>query len=349
MLTFTISAREEGRKLGRYLKIQLPGAPASFWYKAIRRNKVKIDKKKPADLNQTLTAGQTLVLYLTQEQEEEFTKGRQLSQRQQRRRELTDRVRVYPDPQILYEDQNLLIVNKPAGVLTQKSKASDISMTEICRHYLDEKKNADGKNILAGKNDRAGNNKAAASFQPSFCHRLDRNTGGVLIMAKTLKASQAVSAMLTNRTIRKTYEALVEGCPDRWTKPTTLIHAYQKDSTVNKAVLGSWDQWKNGTDPNVKKAECRVQLVRAFDDFSLVEVELMTGRSHQIRAQLAYEGYPIVGDGKYNPGAKGYHQMLRAASVTFGKCPAVLSYMEGKTITAPRPLMMQTMISKGHM
>lgn len=336
MLTYTITAEEEGRKLGRYLKIQLPGAPASFWYKAIRQNKVKIDKKKPADLNQPLAAGQTLVLYLTKEQEEEFTKGRSLSKRREKIKEQTDRIRVYPDPQVLYEDENLLIVDKPAGVLTQKSKATDISMTEICRHYLES------------KNKAAKTKSPSVSFQPSFCHRLDRNTGGVLIMAKTLKASQALAEMLKTRTIRKYYEALVEGCPEKWKEPEVLIHAYEKDSTVNKAVLGNWDQWKSSRDPNVKRAECKVQLVRSFADFSLVQVELMTGRSHQIRAQLAYEGYPIVGDGKYNPGSKGYHQMLRAASVTFGKCPQVLAYMEGKTISAPRPLIMQNMIRNGH-
>ncbi len=318
MIQITIAEGDAGRKLGRYLQKILPKAPQSFFFKALRSNRIKINRKKPKDLSGVLNNGDSLELYLTDEQLKDFGYSQKNSPVKGNTQSVKEKKIEYSNIPILYEDEQLLIMHKPVGVLSQKSKPGDISLTEMARAYL-----ADKGMVFA------------STYTPSFVHRLDRNTEGVMIMAKTLAASQVLSEMIRVHSMKKFYYALVEGVPEKWKEPQHLIHAYTKDKTMNKAQIRPFDEEliKNGWE----KCELIVRLVKEDQSKgakkqSLLEIQLLTGKSHQIRAQLSHEGYPIVGDGKYNGREESFRQKLMAAAVEFCGTEGILEYMEGKRI-----------------
>lgn len=316
MIELTIEKEEAGRKLARFLEKILPQAPRSFLYKAVRCNKVKVNGKKPADLSFTLQAGDTVRLYLTDEQLSDFGYRTMLVKQ--------ETPSGFPAVPVLYEDEHLLILDKPAGMLSQKSKPGDISLTEI-GVWLLEKQGC-----------------SLRGYRPGVSNRLDRNTSGAVIMAKTLEASQAVARMLQERRIGKFYWALVQGRPEIWKECTELVHGWRKNEAQNKAELRPWQEGQKGW----QRIESRVRLLKAFTDYSLVEIQLMTGKSHQIRSQLAAAGFPIWQDGKYNPDAKAFRPMLVAKRLEFYDCPSPLETMKGRCIEASVPEAMQKLLMK---
>ena len=307
MILLTISKEEANSRLLRFLNKLLPKAPNSFWYKAVRTKKIRLNQKHVKELSMILAEGDVLSLYVTDQQLMEFGYKAQ---------EKAIKPLKTPSIEVLYEDDVLLVINKPRGILTQKAKASDISLTEAARQYLYEK-----------------GYPQSATFQPSFCHRLDRNTSGVLIMAKTLKAQQVITSHLKDHSIEKLYLALVKGQPLLWKEETLLTHVYRKDPVNNKAMILDPQQAKEGDQ------ECRltVSLVETYGDASLLQIHLLTGKSHQIRAQLSHMGYPILGDGKYDPKEETYQQMLTAHAVVFHGFEEDFAYLNEKRIEAPLP------------
>ena len=330
MIHREISASEEGRKLARYLEKLLPAAPKSFMYTALRKNKIKVNRKKPGSPNLILHTGDQSDRDLSPQQETDFG---YLSDEDTGNSHhspdsvLSDPVFTLP---VLYEDPHILVINKPFGLLSQKSRPEDISASEIARDIL-----------------RKNGTVFDATFAPSVVHRLDRNTGGVMIMAKTLPASQILSEMIRSHSLRKFYTARVKGCPRQWTEETLLADLYRKNTKENKAEISPYERTmdKGGflKDPSVPEGwslcALKVKLVQDLGESSLLEVELLTGKSHQIRAQLAYHGYPILGDGKYNASENTYRQQLFASRVEFLGCTGCLSYLEGKIIQAPVPFL----------
>lgn len=339
MITRTIGKEDAGAHLLKYLMRLLPGAPKSFLYKALRQNKIKVNRQKPADLSQALQEGDVLSLYLSPEQEKDFLPpASSLSRSVMTRPEKEVDNGKWQAPEVVYEDENLLIVNKAAGVLSQKSRKEDVSMTEICRHYLQQKKSRAEK-------------EAGSVYQPSFVQRLDRNTTGLMMMAKTLASSQALSQMIRERWLDKRYLAVVEGDASRYDQPVLMEHGYRKDEKNNKAQLVhlSGKEERRGLPEGYQLCQIRVRFLgkgvfhgqnrqsseNIPQTISLLEVELVTGKSHQIRAQLSFEGFPIVGDGKYNKRAEGtYRQLLTASRLTFTKCVEPLAYLTGRSFTA---------------
>ncbi len=311
MIEFIIQKEEAGRKLARFLEKLMPAAPRGIFHKALRNKKIKVNGKKPEDLTITLQAGDEVRLFFTDEQLSSFGYVQQ-----RKTRPLPSDLPAVP---VIYEDDHLLILDKPAGMLSQKSKPEDISLNEIGCHMIEQ---------------RCGRRQG---YQPGVCNRLDRNTAGAVIMAKTLEAGQAVSKMLREHLLGKFYWALVEGCPDKWYNETTLVHGWLKDETRNKVSLVSWSQDLKG----YQRIESRVKLLESYDTYSLVEIQLLTGKSHQIRSQLAKEGHPILQDGKYNPMAKEFRPMLVAKRLEFWNCPGPLEYLEGKKLEAATPIAMQ--------
>ncbi|MBQ7059587.1 MAG: RluA family pseudouridine synthase [Firmicutes bacterium] len=308
MIHREIRSDEAGRKLLRYLEILLPKAPKSFLYKAIRQKKIRINGKHPKDEKTVLNAGDQISLFLTDNQLKDFgysnisasgTDGIELDR--------------FPQARIVYEDDRLLIVDKPVGITTQKGKNDPVSLTEIMRHYLAKDQET-----------------SPSSYHPSFCHRLDKNTSGLLIMAKTLASHQALQQMLEKRQVKKYYLAVVQGIPEEWRQETRLIHRYQKDEKNNQALLSPWEG--EGT-----RVELTVCLIDSFDGKSLVKVDLISGKSHQIRAQLAYEGFPIIGDGKYDEKTHVFRQQLVAYELFFEQPDELLSDLEGKRFYAEIP------------
>ena len=312
MITHTITQEEAGRKLSRFLEKLLPKAPRSLFFKAVRHNKIRVNNRHPKDLSLILEAGDEVRLYYTEDELVSFGYGA-VSQKNNQK--------PLPAVPVLYEDEFLLILDKPVGLLSQKSRPDDVSLTEVARQMLQV--------------------APEAVYQPGVCNRLDRNTAGAVIVAKQLKAAQAVQVMLEKRFLRKYYWALVEGVPVKWQNEQLLVHGWRKDERYNKAEVITWQEALIG----YQKIESSVRLLKSFGSYSLVEVELLTGKGHQIRAQLAAEGFPLLGDGKYNPNAKHFRPMLLAKQLVFENTPAPLAYLNGKKIEASVPKAMAVMLT----
>ena len=175
--------------------------------------------------------------------------------------------------QILYEDNHLIILNKRVGDIVQGDKTGDIPLSEIVKKYLAEKYNKPGAAFLG------------------VVHRIDRPTSGIVIFAKTSKALSRLNKMLVDKTIQKTYWALVQDRVEL--TENTLVNYLKKNEKTNKASV--YDTETEGT----KKAVLHYKVIRYLDKYTLLEIDLETGRHHQIRSQLAHLGHPVKGDVKY--------------------------------------------------
>ena len=178
--------------------------------------------------------------------------------------------------EVVYEDNHLIVVNKDPGEIVQGDKTGDKPLSETIKDYLKDKYNKPG-NVFCG-----------------VVHRIDRPVGGLVIFAKTSKALERLNRMLREGKIHKTYWALVEGKPEK--KEATLHNFLKSDGRLNKTFMSSSD------DPEAKESILEYKTLAEGDRYSLLEINLLTGRKHQIRAQLSAIGHPIKGDLKY--GAK---------------------------------------------
>ena len=228
---------------------------------------------------------------------------------------------------IVYEDEDILLLNTPAGVLTQKAKPEDLSLNEwLIGHLLatDAITEAD-----------------LATFHPSVCNRLDRNTSGIVLCGKTLSGSQALSRIIKDRTVKKYYQTI---CKGKIVQESTLEgYLYKEESTNTVKVYA---------DPSEAPAEASyirtIYMPNAVaGDFTLLTVELVTGKTHQIRAHLAGTGHPLLGDTKYGDNKLNrrmqseyslHHQLLHAGRICFPKeAEGPLAKVSGQTFTAPLP------------
>ncbi|CAA0203666.1 RluA family pseudouridine synthase [Tenacibaculum maritimum] len=174
---------------------------------------------------------------------------------------------------VLFEDNHIIIVNKRAGDIIQGDKTGDKPLSEVVKEYIKDKYNKPG-NVFIG-----------------VVHRLDRPTSGIVIFARTSKALERLNKMLRDKTIRKTYWAITKGTPSKETN--TLIHFLKKNPKNNKST--PYTKEINGS----KKAILHYKVIKKLDNYSLLEIDLETGRHHQIRAQLSSIGSHIKGDLKY--------------------------------------------------
>ena len=330
MLKRVVSPPEEGRRLERYLETQLPRAPKSLLYKLLRTKAVKVNGRRIHDPKYRLAAGDAVEIYLSD------TRIADLQASAEVLKESEHILHEMTQLPVLYDDENLMIFNKPAGMLSQKDRADAVSLAEIGAAV-----------IRRGQGDASG-------FCPGVCNRLDRNTSGAVIMAKTLRAAQAVNEMIQDGRIHKYYLAIVTGdCS--WNEAKLLTHYWRKDSRSNTAVISD----SPSSEPGESLVQCRCELLQraASHSLSLLRVELMTGKGHQIRAQLAHMGYPILGDPKYGnpsksarflPASARQGQMLHAHQLHFTGCPSLLSAMEDIVVTAPAPPAMETALAAFH-
>ena len=220
-------------------------------------------------------------------------------------------------------------------MLSQKDRADAVSLTEI------------GAAVIRQNQGEMG------GFCPGVCNRLDRNTSGAVIMAKTVRAAQAVNEMIQEGKIHKFYLAIVVGeCG--WKDSVLLTHYWHKDPKRNTVAVSDLPTGL----PGEVVVQCRCHVERCMEDhtLSLLRIELITGKGHQIRAQLAHMGYPILGDPKYGspiparfrPDSARSAQMLHAHQLHFTECPPLLSALEGAVVTAPPPQAMDTMLAAFH-
>lgn len=336
MREYLVSRDERGQRLDKYLKRRLPGAPSSFIYKMLRKKNITLRGKK-ADGSEKVEEGDPVVLYLSDETIEKFS-DRGSSSGQQKDADEDERAfrRLQPllgQNPVLYEDEDVLIVIKPAGVLSQKSAPGDLSMNEWLRGYLGQKR----------KGSDLGRLDTASGFRPSVCNRLDRNTGGILLCAKSLQGSRELSAAIRGRMIRKTYRMVVHGrltsagtiegdlIKDRNSNTVRAVTAGNtaKDSQTTRgiAAVNTGDQeilsgrkQSNTGDQEILSGRAGAKtgdlssenhdLVRRHAvtvyrpvlsgyRATLVEADLITGRSHQLRVHMASIGHPILFDPRY--------------------------------------------------
>ena len=322
MYQVEIRENEAGQRLDKFLHKFMPLAPSSFFYKMLRKKNITLNGKK-AEGKEKLSIGDTLSFYLSEETMKGFQKENELHNKSIYN-EYEKAFKELEGILILYEDPHVIIMNKPAGILSQKAKPEDVSLNEWMIGYL-----------LAGGFNNA---QQLSTFKPSICNRLDRNTAGIVIGAKTLAGSQKMNELISKRCIRKFYRMLVKGHVQ---KEETLEGYLLKDEKSNKVRLVKKEE--SGKASYIKT---RYYPIREFVDRTLVEAELITGKTHQIRVHLASTGHPLLGDYKYgdrkwNDKYKGlYHinsQLLYASRLEFPKLKMPFDRLSALVIEAPVP------------
>ncbi|GAB1476785.1 RluA family pseudouridine synthase [Bacillota bacterium] len=310
MIIIRIGENEKDQRLDRFLRKYYRNAPLSFVYKLLR-TAVKLNGKR-ADQNTKLNLGDELTIDIPESEEKLYlTRERPKTGNRQFK--------------IAYEDDNILVVEKPFGLLTHGSR--------------DEQTETLANQVTGYLTDTgAYRPEEERTFVPSPVNRLDRNTTGLVIFGKNAAALRCLSEMLRGRGyVRRFYAAILHG---EMKEPMLLVDRMQKDKAANKILIK-----KEDTDTG-KLIETSVRPLKIAKGFTFAEAELLTGRSHQIRGQLAAAGYPILGDRKYfKPGPHAIGKMkavagaqyLHAERLVFEDCLPPLTYLKGKEIRCGLP------------
>lgn len=315
MQIITITEKDAGQRLDKMLGKYLNKAPKSFLYKMLRKKNITLNGKK-ADGSERLSPQDEIKLFLSDETITGFSEIKV--------------TKVEHQLDIIYEDKNILIINKPAGLLSQKAQKEDISLVEHLISYL-----LDTKQITQ---------ETLKSFRPGICNRLDRNTSGIIIAGKSLAGLQKMSQLLKDRNIDKYYQCIVKG----QIKQKQLIDGYLiKNTSHNKVTISK--EPKEGAE----YIKTQYEPIESNADFTLLKVKLLTGKSHQIRAHLKSIGHPIVGDGKYGDVAvnkmvkKNYklkHHLLHSWQLILPELEGEFMSLSNKIIEAPLPEYFQELI-----
>ncbi len=333
MREWTVKREEKEQRFNKYLQRKLPDAPSSFLYKMLRKKNITLNGKK-ASGSELLQEGDLVTLFLSDETIGKFggaagsvlpgdNDGQDLPDTGEYTRAFRQLQGRIGRDGILYEDDHLLAVRKPVGLLSQKSSDTDLSVNEWLVGYLLDKGDISAQSLKA--------------FRPSVCNRLDRNTGGILICSKSLTGARKAAELLRDRTLRKYYQAVVLGPVSKAGK----IEGYLKKDSVTNTVNFT----KNGKEGgNWTKTVYRPLITGRR--CSLLEMELITGKTHQLRSHLAAMGHPILGDPKYGDikvnekirseyGLRG--QMLWCCRIEFPKIDGDLASLSERVILCDPP------------
>lgn len=357
MKEILITSNEAGKRLDKFLSQFFTETTMGFLYKMLRKKNIVLNKKKSTG-KETLEEGDIISVFFSDEtyyklankfvrQDNDYKEIKFEKQGKDFSKEYTRAYEKLGKLEIIYEDSNIILINKPAGVLTQKSATSDMSLNEWLIGYL----------LSTGKVSQ----ELLSTFRPSVCNRLDRNTSGIVICSVSLPGAREMAKILKDRTLHKYYKTIVVG----HVKKNAHIDGYLiKDKGKNKVRLVKSSN-QNGaekieTSYNVLKTGYLRSKNENFKENNIekkgnseggiqvteLEVELHTGKPHQIRAHLASEGFPIIGDRKYgNEKVNAFivkefklkHQLLHAYRVVFPELEGELSYLSGKEYRAELP------------
>ena len=301
MREYLIDKSIDGSSLEKFVKKMLPYAPSSFIYKVFRQKDVRVNNKREG-LKFIIHEGDKVAIYVSEEYYQEFNKVKEIEKKD----EISNH--------IVYEDDNILLINKPRGMLVQKDQPNSVSLNELVLSYLYLKGEYNPNNSLS---------------IPGPIHRLDRNTAGLVFFGKNSAISKYFGEIFQDKNeVEKHYLALVKG-------------KVNKDGVIDKPIYKDPNKAQASIDyEKGKEAKTSYKVVASNDEYSLLDVIIHTGRTHQIRIHMASIDHPVVGDNKYGDYAlnklveKEYrfvNQFLIAYKVIFKKLDEPLSYLTNKT------------------
>ncbi len=309
MLEVTITSKDAGQRLDKYLHRILPNASGGFIYKMLRKKNITLNGRK-AEGGEKINAQDSVTLFFSDETLRKFMGHGLYDSLHKNTREAKQDARTAPKERphiiqsaateyeaayrkidgvsVLYENEHILLVNKPAGILSQKAAPNDLSLNEW----------------LVGRllHAQAVTNRDLALYKPSVCNRLDRNTSGIVLCAKSLQGAQLFSKLLKDRTLHKYYQMYVKGSVTQ----AQLIEGYLIRDEAHNRVRIETQKPSEGEASYIRTA---YRPLADAGDKTLLEVELITGKTHQIRAHLASIGHPLLGDYKY--GDKTWNDIYR--------------------------------------
>lgn len=310
MKEYIIGSNEAGQRFDKYLMKLLKDAPSSFIYKMLRKKNIVLNGKK-SDGKEKLNINDNVKIFLADDTFEKFA-GKQgnviLSKKD-------------VDLNVIFEDENILLINKPVGVLSQKADNNDDSINDRLIQYL--------------INNSSITSESIKTFKPSICNRLDRNTSGIIIAGKSLAGLQTMAELLKDRTIHKYYLCVVKGI----IKEKSYINGYiYKDESKNTV-----DVRETKVNDKYLPIETGYYPLTSNNSYTLLCVHLVTGKTHQIRAHLSAIGHPLIGDTKYGDKKvneyykekyKLKNQLLHSYMLVFPEMPEKLNNLSKRSFTA---------------
>lgn len=323
MKKIVVSKNEAGQKLLKLLAKYLNEAPTSFLHKMLRKKNITLNGKK-ADGSELLRETDEVCLFLSDETILSFQREKTDSTTAVELKKGGKRPKELSEIRVVYEDEDVLILNKPAGVLSQKAVPEDFSLNEWVIEYLLEKGSLREEDMQ--------------TFRPGVCNRLDRNTSGLITAGKSLVGLQTLSALFKERTVHKDYLCIVCG---EVKVPSRLQGYLEKDVRTNKVTIEKTKRSEEGA-----YIETEYTPVKTNGRYTLLKVRLITGKTHQIRAHLASVGHPLVGDTKYGRATDNKlmrdkfglkNQLLHAAYLEFPQEMSGCRALSGKKFHAPVP------------
>ena len=309
MREISVDKNESNQRLDRFLKKYLANATQGFIYKMLRKKNIKLNGAK-ANPESTIMEGDLIQLYLSDETIDKFMT-------------VKSEIKSKLIPSIIYEDDNIILINKGVGILSHGAGVGEFeeNIVDSMVSYLIEK----GDYVP----------RLEKTFTPSICNRLDRNTSGIIIGAKNYQALQIINATIKETKIKKFYNTIVKGRVEKDFKAEAFL---SKDEERNLVSVSDIDM------EGSKRIETHIRVLKSTKDYSLLEIDLITGRTHQIRSHLSSLGYPVIGDRKYGSPAinKKFNieynldnQWLHGYKIEFNGLDQPLEYLNGKSFVAP--------------